>query len=94
MAKYKRILISSWWVGLFALISYLAYTIAAQRSEENILLLRLQLQNLLENKSNAIKLQKELLAEIDSYADTEWQEIILREELGLVGDGERKIFFR
>lgn len=86
-------LISSWWVVAFILFAALAFKpvfshLDAQQAE----LIGL-LNSLNDQKTEIIAHKEQLRSEIQSLSDPQWVEMILKRELGLVAEGQKKVTF-
>ena len=55
--------------------------------------LTIQLKQLKSEKEKALDLQKSLLMQINSQSDPAWIELTLRKVLGVVPEGQTKVFF-
>ena len=90
---FDELIIKSWWAILFFLICFLAYDQAVKRRvrEENTLRQRLHERTL--SKQVAIATQEELKLEIASQPDESWIELTLMQKLGLVPEGQTKVYF-
>jgi hypothetical protein len=86
-------LISSRWVILFALLCYIGYEQSLRTRNDQFLMLSEQLDTLLENKKKALALQNDLKTQVSSQSDPVWVELTLMKGLGLVPEGQTKIFF-
>lgn len=90
---FEIVIVQSWWVVLFFLISYFAFDQSMKRKEieKNILLKKME--SLLEMKTRIEEEQEELKWAIASQDDPAWIEMTLMRCLGLVPEGETKIHF-
>jgi hypothetical protein len=84
----------SWWVILFILICSIVYERAVRSINENKRELLKKLEELEEEKKNLLKWQEELQLQINSQNDPEWIELTLMKNLGLVPEGQYKIFIQ
>lgn len=89
----KRQLFESWWVILFTLLCFFCYEQGVKMRNIQFQVLSKQLQEFQQEKQNALALQSELNAQIQSQEDTEWIELLLLRELGVVPEGQKKVFF-
>lgn len=93
VALFDEVIVKSWWVILFFLLTYFAFDQALHRKnleQENLQNKRASY--LLEKKTQADE-QARLQLEIDSQKDPAWIEMTLLRCLGLVPEGQTKIFF-
>lgn len=90
---FKELVLKSWWTILFFLVCLFAYDQAAKRRNLEEEKLRGKLSHLQHEKAEALSLQKELRQEIASQEDEGWIELVLMQKLGLVPEGQTKIYF-
>jgi hypothetical protein len=90
---FEQLILQSWWVILFALICYMLFERGLQ--SQNIEYSRLEnLRSELEKqKKSAMALQQRLLLEINSQSDPAWVELVLMKGLGLLKEGQTKVYF-
>lgn len=83
----------SWWVILFILACSMLFehAIFPQRLEHTRLIGRLN--ELHEEKSQALHLQEDLLRRVNSESDPAWIELTLKKGLGLSPEDQTKVFF-
>jgi hypothetical protein len=89
----EQVILHSWWVVLFVLICYAAYERALFYRDIEYNRLHSQLVNMEYETEVASALQKNLKAQINSQSDPVWIELVLIKRLGLVPEGQLKIFF-
>lgn len=89
----KSQLFASWWVFFFALLCFICYEQGIKIRNEHYRLLSRQLNELKNEKLNALALQAELSAQVQSLEDSRWIEYLLMKELGVVPEGYKKIYF-
>jgi hypothetical protein len=87
-------IIHSWWVVLFVLFCAIIYERRVRTLNENRRQLIEKLDELQNEKSNLLKLQEELQLQINSQNDPEWIELTLMKNLGLVPEGQYKIYIQ
>lgn len=92
-AQIKSQLFASWWVFFFALLCFICYEQGIKISNEQYRILSKQLLQLKNEKQNALALQVELSAQVQSQTDNSWIEFLLMKELGVVPEGYKKIYF-
>lgn len=61
--------------------------------EHDYVMLSQRLSELKQDKEKAFNLRQDLLLQINSQSDPAWVELILMKELGLVPEGQTKVFF-
>jgi hypothetical protein len=88
----SSILARGWFYG-FALLCSFIYEQNSWRQEEMRELLFQQQQWLQEKKRVALQQQKALKEQVSSQGDKYWTELILKKELGVIDEGEIKVFF-
>lgn len=90
---FERLFLHSWWVLLFVLLCFFFYE-QGERSQKSLYLgLTTQLEELTTEKMKALERQKRLRMQINSQSDPAWIELTLRRCLGVVPEGESKIYF-
>lgn len=83
----------NWWVALFILLSYLVYSQGVQKKKATLYDLEKRYHELETEKLLALELQDELRLQVRSQNDPAWIEMTLIKGLGLVPDGQRKVYF-
>lgn len=94
MDKIQRALFS-WWPPIFFALAALAWYECGEEQYS-------QLHRQFDSKLHALEQQKEaylaiqaaLLQQVNSQSDPEWVEMVLIRELGLLPEGNDKVFFR
>jgi hypothetical protein len=93
-AKWLHSLLSrSWWVILFLLICGILYERKLKERDHLYVQLHEQLKALQQEKVQALQKQRDLQLQINSQNDFAWIELTLMKELGLVPEGQKKIYF-
>ncbi|MBI2743129.1 MAG: hypothetical protein HYX48_04355 [Chlamydiales bacterium] len=91
---FKRPLFArNWWVIAIIGFSYLLYAHGIQKKKEALFQLEKRLHTLQHERGVAIELQNELKLQVQSQKDPAWIEMTLMKGLGLVPDGQRKVYF-
>lgn len=102
ISKHKRtflsfliedVLFQSWWVVLFFLFCHIAYDQTYSYWKKEFDRLNHHLLEIKKEKESTLELQAELQRQINSQSDHAWIELILMKGLGLVPEGETKVFF-
>lgn len=90
---YLVIVIHSWWVIAFIIGCTIIYEQGVKN--QNLLYLQLTQQHfsLQKEKQETLLHQKKMQLQINSQGDMSWVELALIKELGLVPDGQQKIYF-
>lgn len=91
---FYLIFIRSWWVIGFILICAIFYEHNLQK-REHLYQQLLEKNHLLEKEKLAsLKIHQNLKKQINSQSDLSWIELTLMKELGVVPEGEHKIYFQ
>lgn len=88
-----EIIIKSWWVILFMLICYMLFEQGMRKRNRDFSRLETQLEELKSEKLKLLTKQEDLLLQINSQSDPAWVELTLMKGLGLVPEGQKKIYF-
>lgn len=83
---------SGWFVCLIGLFGVL-YLHAIQQKNEVYEEMSLKLRQLEQEKQEALAARDELLLQIQSQSDPAWVEMVLKQNLGMVGEGQVKVYF-
>lgn len=89
-----RTLKQSWWVFLFLALSSLFYFRGMEGKEAAYRELRYRLAALEKEKVLASEEQEELKLQIKSQSDPAWIEMVLMKGLGVVPEGQVKVYFK
>lgn len=93
LSTIKKQLLNSWWVFFFALLCFICYEQGIKRQNIQFQALKKQLSELQHEKETALSLHTELSAQILSQQDRDWIELTLMKELGVIPEGQKKVFF-
>ena len=91
---FEQAVIYSWWVVFFLILCYLFFERGQEQRDRAFKELSIQLNELKLEKEHALDLQKDLQLQINSQSDPEWIELTLRKGLGVVPEGQKKIYFK
>lgn len=91
---FIEVVIKSWWVIVFFLICFFIYDRSWQELNMEKIDLHSTLLELIEEKKQAVELQEELKLKIYSQKDPAWIEMTLLKGLGLVPEGQTKVYFQ
>ncbi len=91
---FETLIIKSWWVILFMLISYIGYDQGIKKRKANIFEITCRLQDLEVEKKLTLAQKEDLLLRINSQSDPAWIEMVLMKELGVVPEGQIKVHFK
>lgn len=83
----------SWWVVLFILTCYMFYEQGLKKRDLDYDKLHLQLVDLQQQKKEALSLREDLILQVNSQSDPAWVELVLMKGLGLIPEGQTKVFF-
>jgi hypothetical protein len=89
----KGIVRQLWWVVLFISICSLVYSHAANKKDEIIASLDEHLGQLTIEKAGLLQENQDLLLQINSQSDPAWIQLTLMKGLGLVPEGQKKVYF-
>ncbi|WP_068468006.1 hypothetical protein [Candidatus Protochlamydia phocaeensis] len=90
---WHHLFVRSWWVMAFFLMCFILYEQALKNRDRHYKQLSEQLISLQMEKQKALQKQKNLQLQINSQSDLAWIELTLMKGLGLVPEGEQKIYF-
>jgi hypothetical protein len=88
-----RFVAKYWWVALFVCVCGTIYASSMRKKEDVISLLDAQLSKLQQESVELFETQQELLLQIESQSDPAWVELTLMKGLGLVPEGQSKVYF-
>lgn len=83
----------SWWVILFTLLCFGLYEQGVRSKEHDYAMLHRQLVELELEQERLVRVQEDLKLQINSQSDPDWIELVLMRGLGLVPEGQTKVFF-
>lgn len=89
----EAFLIKSGWFFLIAFLSLFLFHKAHRYQIVELKGLQKEIHLLSKTKEVALKEQQELKRQIQSQTDPNWVELVLKKELGLVGEKEQKVHF-
>jgi len=89
----QKLVENYWWVFVFIAICFGIYTHASHKKEKTILALESHLQQLSVEKQQLLQENEELQLNIHSQSDPAWVELTLMKGLGLVPEGQVKVYF-
>ena len=88
------IIFRSWWVIAFILVCAIFYERSLEKREHLYQQLTEKKQLLEKEKSQALKKGQNLQHQINSQSDQSWIELTLMKELGVVPEGQQKVYFQ
>ncbi|MBA2367977.1 MAG: hypothetical protein H0V82_03010 [Candidatus Protochlamydia sp.] len=89
----KELFVRSWWVFAFLIFCAVLFEQGLKERDRHYQQLDEQLQSLKFQKNEALHKQEDLQRQINSQSDLAWIELTLMKGLGLVPDGEEKVYF-
>ena len=92
-ALFEETILRSWWVVLFILLCYAVYEQAMKQHHTDYNRLHDHWVALAHEKDEALARHEDLCLQIHSQSDPAWVELILMKKLGLVPEGQTKVFF-
>lgn len=90
---FHLLVIRSWWVILLLMIGFFLYDQTSHHQNKTIAQLEEKLALLTKKKEKAAAIQEDLKLQIISQEDPEYLEMVLIKKLGLIREGQTKIFF-
>ncbi len=91
---YEAFILRSWWVLLALGGGYLLYVQGIQKKEATLQELAKKLYDLEEERGKALEEREDLLLQINSQSDPEWIQMTLMKGLGVVPEGQVKVYFK
>lgn len=82
-----------WWTLLFALLCYGIYATGMEKKKKIFYQLEDKIKNLEQARASALLKREELEMEIESQMDPAWIEMLLMKKLGVVPEGQVKVYF-
>lgn len=89
----KRFISRYWWVVLFVSLCGTIYGSSIRKKDEVIYSLDKQLSALQLQTQELMEVQQDLRLQIDSQSDPAWIQLTLMKVLGLVPEGQSKVYF-
>jgi hypothetical protein len=90
----EEMFLRSWWVILFMILCYMFFEQSIKHRDIEYVKLYHQLVDLREARKIALADQQKLLMHINSQSDPAWIELTLMRVLGLVPEGQVKVYFQ
>lgn len=96
-ASLKRVkkggIYQNWWVALFIAACCLIYFNSGDKKNEVLATLDSHLQHLKIEKALLLQEKEDLLLQVNSQSDPAWIQLTLKKGLGLVPEGQKKVYF-
>ena len=90
---FEQFFVRSWWVWLFALLCYGVYDYATRRQDR----CKERLEDQIAQREKVVAQleteQDDLERRLQSQSDPAWIEMVLMEQLGVVPEGQTKVYF-
>ena len=83
-----------WWMLFFWLLCFVVYSQAMQKKTRVCLELENKIQSLESLKQASLEEREDLVLQISSQNDKDWIEMILKKRLGVVPEGQMKVYFK
>lgn len=90
---FQTFVIRSWWVILLLMIGFFLFDQTSYHQKKIQKQLEEKVSLLIQKKEKAIAVQEDLKLQIFSEEDPDYLEMVLIKKLGLIRDGQTKIFF-
>lgn len=87
-------ILRSWWVWGFLAVTYFFFEHSMEKRREVRSEIASRLVQLEKEKEVALEEQEDLLFQIDSQDDPAYVELVLKRRLGLVPEGQTKVYFQ
>lgn len=92
--SYWEVVQKSWWLLLFWAVCFVWYSQAMQKKSKVCTDLKDKIKELESLKQNVLEEQDDLVLQINSQNDSAWVEMILKKKLGVVPEGQMKVYFK
>jgi len=94
MKTLPSLLLRNWWVIVFVVMAWSIYLQAIHKKNRLVFKLEEKASSLEMRRSMAQGEKEELLLRMQSHDDPEWIELVLKEKLGAVPEGQIKVVFQ
>lgn len=91
---FDGLIIRSWWVLLILAVSYLLYSHGIHKKQEAYREILARLHHLEKDKEQALDEREDLLLQANSQEDQASIELMLMKKLGVVPEGQKKVYFQ
>ncbi len=91
--KLQHFFFRFWWSILFILICYAVYVHGMQKKKETFDALKEKQTQLQAQLARNLSEQEDLRTQIDSQSDPAYRELLMMKKLGMVPDGQTKVYF-
>jgi hypothetical protein len=91
---YEVVVVRSWWMWVVIVFCYLFYSHGIRKKNEQQADLQARLTGLESMQLLALQEREDLLLQINSQSDPDWIELTLKKGLGVVPEGQVKVYFK
>lgn len=91
---YEVVVVRSWWMWVVIVLCYLLYSHGIRKKNEQQADLQARLTGLESLQFLALQDREDLLLQINSQSDPAWIELTLKKGLGVVPEGQVKVYFK
>ena len=91
---YDALVTRSWWVFLFIGACYVLYSHGTQKKNRDVAELKERLYDLELKRQCVLEVKEDLELQIRSQSDPEWIQMTLMKGLGVVPEGQTKVYFK
>ncbi|MCB1110652.1 MAG: hypothetical protein KDK64_06680 [Chlamydiia bacterium] len=92
--KFRHLVFKNWWVVAFVLMAGAIYLQAIHKKNQRLAALKEKVETLAAAKIVALERKEELLLRLGSQHDPDFIELVLKEKLGVLAEGETKVVFQ
>ncbi len=89
----KGIVAQNWWVAVFISVCALVYFNSVSKKDEVLCALEGRMDYLNAEKTALLQEKEDLLLQVNSQSDPAWIQLTLMKGLGLVPEGQLKVYF-
>ncbi len=89
----EELIFKSWGVVILLLLSFIIYDQAIEQKEDEIIELNQKIDKLKSERKVLLSMEEDLKLQINSQSDYGWIELTLMNGLGLVPEGQTKVYF-
>ncbi len=93
-STFDKIFLAFWWVPLFFLACFLFFEQGQKKRSGEYDLFANRLNELQVEKDILLEKQNQMKRELNSQSDPAWVELTLMKVLGVVPEGQKKVFFQ
>ena len=94
MRTLPYFLLRNWWVIAFVVMAWAVYLQAIHTKNRLVAKLEEKVHTLEQARATTLAQRKELILRMQSQDDPEWMELVLKEKLGVVPEGQTKVVFK